>query len=309
MAQQLDFLTFLKAVSCVVAGYALYKAYKNYKKTKTTTSLLMFILIIIFAVNLLAQIFDLERILNLFQLIHLNFFLAVLPILSYLVIEYLTEKKYEVEQEREKIKGTFKQYVNPYVVDKLIDTDGAHLKGTKKTITVLFADIRDFTPIAERIKAEETVELLDEYFKIVTKCVQKNGGMIDKFIGDSVMAIYNMPISQVDHADRAVKTGIDIVDAVKEWNKKLRYKISVGIGIHTGEAVVGSMGTDTYKEYTAIGDTVNTASRLQSEAKNEVIISETTKNSLRDKKIRCMSIGALSLKGKTEKINAYKVVL
>ena len=304
----IDFFTFLKVISAVIAGYALFKAYKNYRKSETKIALLMFVLMIIFAVNLLAQIFSLETVLSLARAIQLNFFLAVLPILSYLIIDYISEKRYETEREKEKIKGNFKQYVNPYIVEKIIATDGAHLKGTKKIITVLFADIRDFTPIAERIKAEETVELLDEYFKIVTKCVQKNGGMIDKFIGDSVMAIYNMPISQSDHADRAVRTGIDIVDAVKDWNKRMRYKISVGIGIHTGEAVVGSMGTDAYKEYTAVGDTVNTASRLQSEAKNEVVISETTKNSLRDKRIRCMSIGALSLKGKTEKINAYKVV-
>ena len=299
---------FFAIAAFAIAAYALIKTYKDYRKTESKMSLIIFIIMILFFMNMLAQAFDIEGILALARTIRLNFFLAFLPILSFLVIDYILARKSEVEQEREKIKGTFKQYVNPYVVDKVIATDGAHLKGTKKTITVLFADIRDFTPIAERIKAEETVNLLDEYFKVITKCVQKNGGMIDKFIGDSVMAIYNAPISQVDHADRAVKTGIEIMSAIKELNKRLRNKINVGVGINTGEAVIGSMGTENYKEYTAIGDTVNTAARLQGEAKNEVIISETTKNSLKSRNIRLSSIGSLSLRGKTEKVKAYKVV-
>lgn len=306
MAYQVDILTFLKVVSCVLAGYALFKSFRKYRETGTKTALLMFILIILFAVNLVAQIFNLQEVLNLARIIQLNFLLAFLPILSFLIIDYISEQRHETEREKEKIKGTFKQYVNPYVVDKLIATDDAHLKGTKKVITVLFVDIRDFTPIAEKLKAEEVVKLLDEYFKMITKCVQRNGGMIDKFIGDSVMAIYNMPISQTDHADRAVKTGIEIIEASKELNRRLRNRISLGVGINTGEAVIGSMGTENYKEYTAVGDTVNTAARLQGEAKDSVVISESTKNSLKNR-IRLVSIGSLSLKGKAEKINAYRV--
>jgi len=307
MAYQVDILTFLKVVSCVLAGYALFKSFRKYRETGTKTALLMFILMILFAVNLVAQIFNLQEVLNLARIIQLNFLLAFLPILSFLIIDYISEQRHETEREKEKIKGAFKQYVNPYVVDKLIATDDAHLKGTKKVITVLFVDIRDFTPIAEKLKAEEVVKLLDEYFKMVTKCVQRNGGMIDKFIGDSVMAIYNMPISQMDHADRAVKTGVEIIEASRELNKRLRNRISLGVGINTGEAVIGSMGTESYKEYTAVGDTVNTAARLQGEAKDSVVISEATKNSLRNK-IRLVSIGSLSLKGKIEKINAYRIV-
>lgn len=307
MAYQVDILTFLKVVSCVLAGYALFKSFRKYRETGTKTALLMFILMILFAVNLVAQIFNLQEVLNLARIIQLNFLLAFLPILSFLIIDYISEQRHETEREKEKIKGTFKQYVNPYVVDKLIASDDAHLKGTKKIITVLFVDIRDFTPIAEKLKAEEVVKLLDEYFKMITKCVQRNGGMIDKFIGDSVMAIYNMPISQIDHADRAVKTGVEIIEASKELNKRLRNRISLGVGINTGEAVIGSMGTESYKEYTAVGDTVNTAARLQGEARDSVVISESTKNSLKNR-IRCTSIGSLSLKGKAEKINAYRVL-
>jgi adenylate cyclase len=175
------------------------------------------------------------------------------------------------------------KYVSPDVVEEILQNrEGLALGGKRRHITVLFADVRGFTSISERIKPEEVVSFLDEYFAQVTQIVFKYGGTVDKFMGDGVMAIFGAPKSHLDDAARAVKTGLEMIQMVEaksqEWTKVLGNPPAVGIGINSGDAVVGRIGSELRSDYTAIGDTVNLASRLEALTKElsiPLLVSET----------------------------------
>lgn len=217
--------------------------------------------------------------------------------------------------EKRKIEGTFKRYVAPQVVDQIFNDglDNISLGGKKTEIACLFVDIRGFTPLSEVLTPEEVVEVLNEYFDLITKCIFENGGTLDKFIGDAAMAIFNAPIEVEDYTYKAVKTACDIVRGAKALEDKLfeRFgkEVRFGIGVNKGEAVVGNIGSNSRMDYTAIGNTVNTAARLESNAKpGQVLISEEVYNEVKDR-IEAKSIGEIPLKGKAEKIEVFSVVI
>ena len=185
------------------------------------------------------------------------------------------------------------------------------LGGRNCDIAVLFVDIRGFTTLSESLSPEVVVGVLNCYLKSVTEAVFKHGGMIDKFIGDAVMAVYNAPLDLEDYQKKAVLTGIDIVDGIAKLNESLKeqYNVTIGcgVGIHCGRAVVGNIGSDYRMDYTAIGDTVNISERLESIAKaGEVLISREVKDKV-DSEFKVAPIGEQSLKGKHEKIEVYHV--
>lgn len=215
--------------------------------------------------------------------------------------------------EKKKIEGTFKRYVAPQVVDQIFNDglDNISLGGKKTEIACLFVDIRGFTPLSEVLTPEEVVEVLNEYFDLITKCIFENGGTLDKFIGDAAMAIFNAPIEVEDYTYKAVKTACDIVRGAKTLEDKLyerfNKQVRFGIGVNKGEAVVGNIGSNSRMDYTAIGNTVNTAARLEANAKpGQVLISEDVYNEVKDK-IEAESIGEIPLKGKSEKIEVFSV--
>jgi len=217
--------------------------------------------------------------------------------------------------EKKKIEGTFKRYVAPQVVDQIFNDglDNISLGGKKTEIACLFVDIRGFTPLSEVLTPEEVVEVLNEYFDLITKCIFENGGTLDKFIGDAAMAIFNAPIEVDDYTYKAVKTACDIVKGAKILEEKLfeRFgkEVRFGIGVNKGEAVVGNIGSNSRMDYTAIGNTVNTAARLESNAKpGQVLISEDVYKEIKDR-IKAESIGEIPLKGKAEKIEVFSVVI
>jgi len=217
--------------------------------------------------------------------------------------------------EKRKIEGTFKRYVAPQVVDQIFNDglDNISLGGKKTEIACLFVDIRGFTPLSEVLTPEEVVEVLNEYFDLITKCIFENGGTLDKFIGDAAMAIFNAPIEVDDYTYKAVKTACDIVKGAKILEEKLfeRFgkEVRFGIGVNKGEAVVGNIGSNSRMDYTAIGNTVNTAARLESNAKpGQVLISEDVYKEIKDR-IKAESIGEIPLKGKAEKIEVFSVVI
>lgn len=186
-------------------------------------------------------------------------------------------------KEKEQIKDAFRRYVSHQVAEEIFKNPGKYLetlKGTRRRITVLFADIRGFTPLAERLPPEEVVSLLNQVLSMMTDVIFKWEGTIDKFIGDCVMAIFGAPVSHPDDTNRAINAAIDIQTAIGEMNNELlknnREIIKIGIGINTGEAVVGNIGAKERLDYTVIGDSVNLASRLEGVAKGgEIIASET----------------------------------
>lgn len=205
------------------------------------------------------------------------------------------------------------QYVAPEVVNKLQNGGDfkVELGGETKEIAVLFIDIRGFTTMSEGLPPEEVVGILNEYLGLVTKAIFDNGGTLDKYIGDAAMALFNAPFDLDDYAYRAICTARDIIAGEKELSARLTEKfgrtIGFGIGINLGEAVVGNIGCDFRKDYTAIGDTVNTAARLESNAaKNQVLISKALKDRLGDR-IDATEIGAIPLKGKSKEVIVYQL--
>ena len=216
------------------------------------------------------------------------------------VFNYLTERA-----EKRKIKDMFRKYVDPRLVDELIKSDMTHGGiGDKKHCAVLFVDIRGFTPMSERLKdePETVVHILNDYLELTASCVFNNGGSVDKFIGDATMALFNGFTALEDYTYRAVKAAFDIVNGAAGLNEQIMEKygfgVGFGVGVHCGYAVVGNIGPHFRKDYTAIGDTVNTAARLESNAeRSQVLISREVMDTLQGR-ITAESLGEIAMKGK-----------
>lgn len=218
-------------------------------------------------------------------------------------------------KEKEQIKDAFRRYVSHQVAEEIFKNPAAYidtLKGTRRKVTVFFADIRGFTPLAERLPAEEVVSLLNDVLTSMTNNIFKYEGTIDKFLGDGLMAVFGAPIVHKNDTDLAIHAAVDIQKSIDLMNKERarlnKDLIKVGIGVHTGEVVVGNIGTKERLDYTVIGDSVNLASRLQGVASGgEIIISEHafTESSVPYKFSEPMLI---KVKGKAEPIKIYRVL-
>lgn len=219
-------------------------------------------------------------------------------------------------QEKERLKVGFAHYVSNFVLEKIVAAKGAtKLEGEKRKVTVLFSDIRGFTHMAEQMVPEAVVGLLNEYFQIMIDIIFKYNGMLDKLIGDGIMAEFGAPVDDPDQEMNAVITAKEMYQQLlllrKKWISEGKPEIDIGIGVHTGEAIVGSIGSEKRMEYTAIGDTVNIASRLEVISKERhvpIVISESTYHAVKDR-IRCEGLGSATLPGRDQPINVYAVLL
>ncbi|MEZ5305987.1 MAG: adenylate/guanylate cyclase domain-containing protein [Pyrinomonadaceae bacterium] len=179
-------------------------------------------------------------------------------------------------------RANYSRFMPEYVVKELLEKpDSFRLGGANQTITVLFADIRGFTALSEKENPEKVVGLLNRYFSAMSEIIFEHGGTLDKYLGDGLMALFGAPTASEKDADNAVRTAIDLQKRVKQLTAELRAEgypeFSIGIGLHTGVATVGYIGSERRSEYTAIGDTVNLASRLESNAEGgQILISEAT---------------------------------
>lgn len=212
-------------------------------------------------------------------------------------------------RERLRLTRIFRQYVSPEVVDEIVKkgADQLELGGKLEDIAVMFVDIRDFTPLSENLTAPQVVDVVNMYLRKVTECIFETGGTIDKYEGDAVMAFWGAPIRHEDYVYDAARAAVLMVQRMEElqqeYNEKYGQiyprKLMFGIGIHVGQAVVGNIGTDRRMDYTAIGDVVNMAARLQGEAKQgrTIVISEEMAERLNGR-IRTASHGWKELKGK-----------
>ena len=234
----------------------------------------------------------------------------------FMVICYLVNlgRKYAEEAiEKRKITAAFKKYVAPQVVEEIAKSGSYHIKlgGENRHIAVLFVDIRGFTPMSESLEPEQVVDILNSYLNLTTNSIFANGGTLDKFIGDATMAVFNAPFDLDDYIFRAVKTAWDIVsggNAIEStFMEKYGKSVSFGVGVNCGNAVVGNIGCDFRMDYTAIGDTVNTAARLESNAKRgQVLISQAVYDEVKDR-ITAEPIGEIPLKGKSKGVFVYSL--
>ncbi len=211
-------------------------------------------------------------------------------------------------------RATMARYMDPGVADQLMAGGEDVLGGRSVNATVLFSDIRSFTTMTEELGAQGTVSFLNEYFTIMVECIQKEGGMLDKFIGDAIMAAFGVPIPHDDDEDRGVRTAIAMLTGMFEWNKgreaKGKKPVDMGIGLNTGLVVTGNIGSPKRMDYTMIGDGVNLGARLESACKQyfaRILISENTFRKLKgDYLIR--EIDKVVVKGKTEAVGVYEVL-
>ena len=237
---------------------------------------------------------------------------TVLALIVFYVMNILWEYVLDLVDKR-RIVNTFKKYVAPDVVEQAINQGQADipLGGTLKDIAVLFVDIRGFTTLSEKLSPREVVDLLNDYFENITNAVFNNQGTLDKFIGDAAMAVFNSPFDLEDYTYKAVKTALDIQKCSEEIarisHEKTGIKIGFGVGVNCGEAIIGNMGSEYRVEFAAIGDTVNTASRLEGVAKaGQVIISKKVYDRLKGR-IDVTWLGTVSLKGKAKEVEIYQV--
>ena len=213
-----------------------------------------------------------------------------------------------------RIKSTMSRYIDPGIANQLLETGSEILGGQETTATLLFSDIRSFTSITEKLGAQGTVKLLNEYFEIMVECITEQGGILDKFIGDAIMAAFGLPISHEDDEDRGLRAGINMIKRLGEWNaqrlKESKAEIDMGLGLNTDKVVAGNIGSEKRMDYTMIGDGVNLAARLESACKQynaKILISEYTFKKLRGTyKIR--HIDDVIVKGKTEPVGVFEVL-
>jgi PAS domain S-box-containing protein len=220
-----------------------------------------------------------------------------------IVMEDVTET-HRLEAQRR----LFERMVSPVVIDQL-NPDELDLGGTRTHITTLFADFRGFTSLSERCDPEILVNVLNRYLGAATEAILLEVGTIDKFMGDAIMAFFNAPIPQSDHSLRAVRAAIHMRTAVNVIQDDLPsdLRLGLGIGIHSGEAILGLIGTQERMEYTAIGDSVNTAKRLQENAApGQVLVSSQVWENVKDS-VKAQPIDPLNAKGKTQLIQVYEI--
>ena len=218
------------------------------------------------------------------------------------------------EREKRQLKNVFSKYVSGAVLEKiLLDPNGVVLGGEEKRITVLFSDIRGFTTLSEKVSPQDLVRILNKYFTLMTGEVLKYGGVLDKYIGDAVMAFWGAPLDDPEQANNALRASLGMLERLKELNIELEriegVMINIGIGIYTGPAVVGNIGSSQRFDYTAMGDTVNVSSRLEGlnkEYKTHLIVGESTKNEITDA-IKFVPLGKVSVKGRAEQIEIYTI--
>ena len=246
------------------------------------------------------------------QGIYWRCFLLLVIIAVLLALKILTGYASERIRKRQ-ILNVFRTYMAPQVVDELSRQNNYRIElgGRSREIAVLFVDIRGFTTLSEGMTPEEVVDILNRYLGNVTNAIFRNGGTLDKFIGDAVMAIYNAPLDVEGYCDRAVQTAFDIIESMKEVNRELKEihgrEIACGVGVHCGKAVVGNIGCQYRMDYTAIGDTVNIAERLESLAKGgEILVSSEVYQQVREH-YRAESVGEQSLKGRQDKVAVYRM--
>ena len=238
----------------------------------------------------------------------------VVPGLAIIIaVYYIASHYYKASAAKRSIEKAFSKYVAPQVVDEINKGGEYELKlgGENRNVAVLFVDIRGFTPLSESLEPEQVVDILNGYLALTTESIFRHGGTLDKFIGDATMAVFNAPFDTDDYIYKAVLTAWDIVQGgnriEKEYLARYGKHVGFGVGINCGPAVVGNIGCDFRMDYTVIGDTVNTAARLEANApRGTVYISEYVYEKVKER-IMVEEVGEIPLKGKSKGVFVYSI--
>lgn len=242
------------------------------------------------------------------------YFALILSLISVYIYRFFTESK-----EKDFVRTAFSSYVSPDVLKQITDNpEKLHLGGEEKIVTVLFSDIKDSTAIGEGLSAHSLVQLLNEYFSEMSEIVIKNGGTVDKFEGDAIMAVFGAPLGDPNHASLACKTAVEMQSRLKtlreRWKAEGRPELHVRIGINSGPVVAGNVGSKDRFDYTVMGDTVNLGSRLEGANKQygtEIMVGKNTFDMVQNSEFKDMFtfrfLDKLTVKGKTEAVEVYEL--
>ena len=247
-----------------------------------------------------------------------DFFLPVTAPLTALLLgfAFAVTDRVSVEQlEKQQARSMLSRYLPPWTVKEMLKNPAAaRLGGRRADLTVLFSDIRGFTTFSEQLTPEEVVGLLNEYLTLMTEIIFRNGGTVDKFEGDAILAFFGAPQAHGDDPERAVLAALEMRDRLGEledrWQELAKTSLRIGIALHTGQAVVGNIGSPRKMDYTVIGDTVNLASRLQDLTKEygvSVLISGATQSRVKHM-CRVQSLGPVEVRGRRRPVDLYEVV-
>ena len=276
-------------------------------RTKETAKAISISLLSIFAFFVISAV-------CFYYLIIINVITPIVMFIVTMIIAYV--HRYIIEnRNKKKVENIMGKYMSEDVMKTLVQNiNNLGLGGKKSDVTVLFSDIRGFTSLSENMSAEEVTNILNEYFSAMEPIVRKYNGIINKFIGDAIMAIFGEPIADDNHPANAVKCGYEMLLKVQElqkkWKEEGKPEIKIGIGINTGEVFIGNIGSENRMEYTVIGDTVNLASRLESYNKvykTSMLISQSTYDSTKEL-VEVNKISDVEIRGKVNKIDIYEVV-
>lgn len=221
----------------------------------------------------------------------------------------IEEARRAEREERQRLRDLFSRYLAPSVVERLLNNpDAVELGGTRHDVAVLFADVRGFTGFSEQTSPEEVVHVLNHYLELATNEIFEQFGTLDKFLGDGVMALFGAPVEVADHELAAVRAAMAMAARLDELRKETGTQVGFGIGIHAGEAIVGNIGTPQLMSYTAIGDVVNVAARLESEARSgEILISGEVYERI-NSHVEVEELGSIYVKGRLQPVRTFKVL-
>lgn len=258
---------------------------------------------------------------SIFMFVYQGFILDVMPAIAAVACNgiFIGLREFTKNyKEKSVLKKAFDSYVSPDVVASIIaNHENLKLGGERRRLSVLFSDIRGFTTMSEKLAPEELVSLLNSYFTRMTDIIFKHNGTLDKYIGDAIMVIFGAPVWSDNHAENSCYTAFEMIKSLDQMNKENlamhtdKPPIAIGIGINTGEMIVGNMGSIRRFDYTVMGDEVNLASRLEGVTKNygvQVVISEETKNDLDPDKFLYRELDLIRVKGKSNAIRVFELV-
>lgn len=298
----------------LILAYAVVKLHNLYKDTDNIIWIVMLSIALLIATDTWISFYG-QNVRAFFD--KYRFLFTFIPLVVFLAYAIIDRRRRKETKEKEIVKQAFRQYVTPSLLDEIIrDPSKLKLGGSKRTTTIMFSDIRGFTSISEALTPEELVHFLNIYLTQMTDIILEKRGTVDKYIGDAIMAFWNAPLDEPSHVLLSCEAALANVEALRRlqlpysWVEKRLGAPQIGIGINTGDVVVGNVGSQQRFDYTALGDHVNLASRLEGLTKQygvQIIISEMTYSFVKDK-VFVRELDTVAVKGRKGAVRIYELV-